>query len=181
MAKVHKWAFLKGKYPTIPMDADWMSKIDMVLDTEIERGESDDDFASKVTVRDLSDAALARRYNEVRGAKDELEAKVAVMNIEIAAYQRLFEQRFEDEGISSKLFEDGTRVTISPEPQVQIEDRAAILEWIHETGQQELLTFNSSTMAALVKNCILEGKVLPPGVNVNMSSRFSRTGSKGKQ
>lgn len=177
MAKASKWAFLKGKYPTIAMDADWFAQIDAVLNSVVVTGESEDDIIEgRVTVRDLPDNALASRYNGVRTAKAELEARISMMNVEIAAYERLFETRFEDEGISSKKFEDGTLISITPQPSVQIEDRQAVLDWIRETKQEELLTFNSSTMAALVKQLILDGKVLPPGINVNMSSRFSKSG-----
>ena len=179
MAKGGKWSFLKGKYPKVPLDGEYIKKVDAILDTLAPAdilGPEEADMP--ITIRNLSDFQLTKLYCKARDRSDELNAELKVLGLEIEAYTRCFVERFEEAGEISKDFADGVSIGIGVEPYPYVKDQQALMGWIKERGMEAVLTLNYQTMASLVKER-LEGKVnepLPAGVDVFMKDRLTCRG-----
>lgn len=176
-----KWAYLKEKYPKIPVDAEYQQKIDAVLDDASEDNPTFKRYG--LPLRELPDNDFKEEYLKRRDELDDINARLKVLNLEIEAMTRLLVARFEDEGTSSVTYDDGVSLGVSPEPYPFVEDPAALLAWIKRKGMEDMLTLNYQTMASLVKER-LEGKVnepLPDGINVYMKDKLSCRGRKTKK
>lgn len=170
-----KWDFLRDKFSKVPVEANYLQKVDAILDAEVQSGPDEFD---RVKVRDLPDFEIKNRYVKVRDEIDELEAKIKALKTEQEAYTRLFVDRMEDEGEASKTFSDGISIGVTVEPYPFVTGPAALVEWVKDRGMESMLTLNYQTMASLVKER-LEGKVnepLPPGVDVYMKDKLTVRG-----
>lgn len=179
-----KWDSFRGKYPKVPLDADYYAKLAAVLDAPAPKealGPAEADLA--LSVRCLSDFQVNKMYVAARDRKDKLVDELKSTELEIEALTRMFVERFEDAGESSKTFEDGVSISVTVEPYPFVADQGKLLSWVRQEGLEALLTLNYSTMASLVKER-LEGKVnkpLPDGVDVYMKDKLTCRGRKKGQ
>lgn len=176
MSKGSKWAFLKGKYDKLPLDADYQAKVDAVLNSPAPKwalGIADSDL--ELSIRLLSDEQVKQLYLRTRKRSDNLAKKMAVLNLEEEAFCRLFCERFEDAGEMSKTFTDGVTIRVSSEPYPTCKDKGALDKWLEKKGLLGLKTLNFQTMQSMVKER-LEGKVneaLPDGIEVYLKDKLS--------
>lgn len=168
-----KWEWLQGKFPKLAPEQGWQERIDTILNSPAFPG-------LKGMVRDLPNPQIVDRYNLARKHKEELEAQVSALNLEIEAYTFLLGERYEDEGVTSKKFADGSTITITvePYPQVKPEGKEDFLNWIKSEGMESMLTLPYQTMASMVKARLEGGQMLPPGVDVFLRSKLSRRAGK---
>lgn len=173
-----KWTKLKGKYPRLPLETDYQQKVNVVLDSQApEFVLSPAEHSGRIyKVRELSDFQIAALYNAARGRKDELEADLKVVDLEIEAYSRLLVDRFEAAGETSKTFDGGTVLSLGDEPYPTVKDQALMMAWLKRKGLESLLTLNYQTMSSLVKNAIQEGSELPDGVDIFIKTKVTRRG-----
>jgi hypothetical protein len=70
---------------------------------------------------------------------------------------------FEREGLSSFTTKSGYRVTVSSTVRATIADKVGGYEWLRENGLGDIITetVNASTMGAVAKGMLEEGKELP--------------------
>lgn len=172
-----KWSHLKGKYPKMPIEADYQQKIDIILDSAapacvLNPAEVKKEFR----IRELSDFQIAQLYQAARNNKEALEAQVSLLNLEIEAYTRLLVTRFEDAGETSKRFDNGIQLIISDEPYPIVTSKDNLFAWLENNGMErlDLMQFSASKMSSLVKGSLAEGKELPGGVDIFMKTSLTR-------
>ena len=170
-----KWATFRKLYPKAPIEATAFDAMNAVLDAPAFQGED------TTRVRDLNNTQLKGLYVQVRQAIDELDAKLSVLNVQKNALTYLFTERFEEDDVTSMKFDDGVMLSEAPEPYPNVKDRATLIAWVKETGQEELLTLNFQTLASMCKQLLLDGKPIPPGVDIYMKSKLSARGIKTTQ
>lgn len=106
---------------------------------------------AKETYLDRRSGPLAAAYKLLRAEKDDLEEKVAALNVRIAAVEQLAWSALEAEGIESVRVAGGGYFGTTEDISVVAEDRDAVRVWIesHELGR--MLTVNAKTLESLVK------------------------------
>ena len=177
-----KWSKLKGSYPKAPIDGTILDKIAAVLDAPAPAEVTSMlEIAKGFRIRDLSDFQIVQLYNSKRQYKDNLEAQIKVLNLEIDAFTSLLVERFDEAGVEKATFDDGTTISINTEPYPYVTSQPALLKWVRDNELEEMLSLNYQTMASLVKDCITNGKKLPDGVDVYLRDKLSRRGGKEKQ
>lgn len=170
-----KWATFRKLYPKAPIEATAFDAMNAVLDAPAFQGED------TTRVRDLNNTQLKGLYVQVRQQIDELDAKLSVLNVQKNALTYLFTERFEEDDVTSMKFDDGVMLSEAPEPYPNVKDRATLVAWIKSTGQEDLLTLNFQTLASMCKQLLLDGKPIPPGVDIYMKSKLSARGIKTTQ
>lgn len=180
-----KWATFRKLYPKAPIEATAFDAMNAVLDAPAYPVEVEGDLnlitADTTRVRDLNNTQLKGLYVQVRQAIDELDAKISVLNVQKNALTYLFTERFEEDDVTSMKFDDGVMLSEAPEPYPNVKDRATLVAWIKSTGQEDLLTLNFQTLASMCKQLLLDGKPIPPGVDIYMKSKLSARGIKTTQ
>jgi hypothetical protein len=173
-----KYEQFRKQYPKAPLEATAFDKINAVLDAPA--FSSIEDPLNQFRLRDLDSTQLCERYVQVRTKIDELEAELSVLEVQKAAMTYLFTNRFEDDDVTSMKFANGVTLGESVEPLPNVKDREALITWIKNTGQEDLLTLNYQTLASITKQALLEGKPVPPGVEVYMKQKLTARGLKTK-
>lgn len=171
-----KYEAFRKLYPKAPIEADAFDRINIVLDGHPYGGS----VHSILRVRDLDNTELCEMYTRIRKELDELEAQVSVLETQKAALTYLFTNRFEEDDVTSMKFANGVTLGESVEPLPNVKDRQLLIDWIKSTGQEELLTLNYQTLASITKQALLEGRPLPPGVEVFMKQKLTARGLKAK-
>ena len=113
---------------------------------------------------------LAKMYRQRRKAKDELDAKLSIAEVELTAVVQRIAVVFEAQDVTSIKLDDGSSVSLQPEPYAQIEDREAFRAWCQTNGFERAMILPWQTMNALTKERLLSGEAEPDGVKA-----FSRT------
>lgn len=152
-----KWAWLRGKFPRLPLDP----KYDDVL------------AAARDTFREKSLSELVALYNAKKDAKDAKERELSEIDADIVALEQLIWSEMERQDIDSVKIGD-YRFTRKPEPAARAEDKAALLEWALE-NMRDNLSLHPSTLTAIVKAALEANEDIPPGVTVNVRDTVSRT------
>ena len=194
-----KWSHLKGVYANVEIDADTQAKIDTVLDSPAEKTEARlklelqyaFDFAGElqqtiieaetvdhIKIRDLDNERLHELYIMVRRREEQVNQLSSTVALEKEALTREFINRFEEDGVSSMTFKSGLSIGTSPEPYPVVQDGVKMMAWIKENKLDDLLSLNYQTMASLVKQRLIDGKELPPGIDVFIKDKLSARGLK---
>lgn len=180
MAKPGKWSHLKGKYDKLPLESDYMQKLDVILDSPPSPIMEECIALGATRIRNLTDVQLKDRYLKARQKVDELTNELATYALEVEAYTRLFIKRFDDNDTQSVNFDDGVQLGASFEPYPNVKDKDALMTWVKSKGLEVLLSLNYQTLASLVKER-LEGKVnepIPDGVDIFLKEKLTCRGRK---
>lgn len=110
-------------------------------------------------------AAARRRMKEI----DELKS---ACQVEIDAFGEVLVLKYEAENISSLKMEDGSSVRVEPSPKPVIQDREAFRQWCVEQGLQKEMHLNPGTTGSMVRNMLIAGRDLPPGVKAFMRDKI---------
>jgi hypothetical protein len=128
--------------------------------------------ATKEIIDARTAAALAQGYRDVRAALDELGERERELNLLLEAHKQLLEDAYESEGVDAlKLADDGSTIATQPEPNAKIEDPVAFRRWCIDNGLGSALTLPWTTANAMVKELLLAGKPLPPGVKAYVRTK----------
>jgi hypothetical protein len=167
-----KYEAFRKLYPKAPIESSAFDRINIVLDAPA----FPNDPSNKMRVRDLDTTQLCDLYVRLRKELAEKEVQVSVLETQKAALTYLFTNRFEEVDVTSMKFANGVTLGESVEPLPNVKDSTALKSWIKETGQEDLLTLNYQTLASITKQALLEGKPIPPGVEVFMKQKLTARG-----
>jgi hypothetical protein len=126
--------------------------------------------------------ALGELYNQVREEKEEIEAVLSDVALQLEAINQLVIERMQDQGLSSLKLAAGGSFIIADKPQVSTEDKSKVREWFKKNGLEEMLSVHPSTLTSFVSG-ILEDpidpttgnpKATPDGIKVYMRTTLSR-------
>lgn len=188
-----KWSNLKEKFARFVQEPSYQQKVD--VDKAVLRNHNlkPADWLKEVRILQAAVKSLAetpqalagRKTSPGRGhwcealvvakmIKDLAEDLDSIANLRIEACCQLLIDNLEGEDESKVVNSLGT-FSIQDSPYPSVKDRTSFLTWISETDQEELLTVNYQTMAALVKDKLTKGEELPPGVEVFVKSTIRYT------
>jgi len=187
MAKKRRWSNLKG---VLPADVEttvspWMQKVLVEVDQRA----------------DKSMEALADEYAGLDAQEDEAAKLAAERAIKYKALEMCILKRLEVvKATAGTDMWRGGGMTFSPRfsPRPVVEDKAALMKWIEDTKQQELLTLAAPTLKAIVCEALdtdiaalltVEQRATlspgdpgssqpPPGVKVFLQETITRTAKK---
>ena len=158
-----KWAGLRGTVPAAPVESEYQQKVEL----------------EKQKFLEVSKGTKGIEFDKLYQEKKALEARISEINVTLDALSQLMIKDLEGDGLDAIRLADGTLLSIKDEPYTSIEDRDKFLAWIHESGQDSLLTVHYQTMNAIAKDRLQQGKTLPPGLKVFLKQSITRR--KGKQ
>lgn len=119
---------------------------------------------------------IAKRFNADYLAKKELQEEIKKLNLSLEASTQLIVERFEEDDVTSMKLTDGTHVFLNDKPYCSVVDQDKLFAWIKKGKRTELLGVKTSTLNSMVRDNLLDGKTLPPGIDVFMKTDLSRRG-----
>lgn len=147
-SKDKKWAFLRGRLPLANEDPTY-DEVIAALRREYEGQPI---------------VAVVEAWNAAEEFKAALKQNLSELDARIVACERvMLEHLIEDEMESVTLA--GVTLSRKPEPVITTTDKAALRAWAAE-HMPDNLALHSSTLAAVVKDALLNGQELPAGVEV---------------
>ncbi len=161
-----KWAGLKGKLPAFEQPKEWQVKIDEVKKSYVE----------------LSPVELIQGYDLQRDVKRKLEERVKFQNTMLEALSQLGVVELEATDTQKLTTSKGLIGYIGSEPYSTVSDRELWLKYIRASKQTSLLTVMWQTQNAIVKECLMAGKPVPPGLTVYYKTALHvRGGNSGEE
>jgi hypothetical protein len=115
---------------------------------------------------------------ESRITKAQLEKQVKDENLIIAALDQLLVDKMEGEDYTNLKLGNGISLSIKDDVYATVKDKPKFNEWVRETDQEDLFTVNYQTMSSLVKNNLINGEELPPGIDVYFKQSITVRGVK---
>ncbi len=173
-----KWTKFRKKLPRLEPDTDYQEKVNREKARILKL--ADKQKPTKADAEVANAAFLGRQMAQARRAKDRLEDKLYDENITITALDQLLVDRLEGEEQESVTLRDGVTFGLKDDIYPQVEDRGKLFAWIKLTGQAALLTVHHSTLKAVVKDRLENGRPAPPGTKVFIKTTVSIRGLKGK-
>lgn len=179
-----KWSNLKDKFAKFVQEPEYQQKVSVekavltargftpqawadnievlraVLDSMVD---NTDQSLDPVTVPDR--AAWFKAMVVAKQIKDLAEDIEKVVNLRLEALDQILVDNLEGEDESKIVNSLGT-FSLVDSPYPKVADKPAFLGWVRETDQEEILSVNYQTMAAIVKAKIEKGEELPAGVEV---------------
>lgn len=176
-----KWAFLqtikdavtgRPKFPPLPEDSDYQQKINAVKDalrTRVASGVAKGEAAS-------DHAAIVAMFEAAYDEKDRLEEATSANNLEIAALEQMLRVSMETQGVQDGFKSERFTYFPQPSPYPKVDDKAKLLAWVKESGQEELLSLNYQTLRGIVAEALGPNgsRVIPDGVTVFVKESISR-------
>lgn len=191
-AKGSKWAKIKTQFPKIALDGDYASKIDAVRNAPVPLCDLNTVPSSIMTaetivevgstpLRALEFEKVVKVYNLYRDKKEELENELSTINLKIEAVEAGIEEHYEAHDLLTQKFDDGSSLTVSPDPVVTVADDTAFYAWVKADPERvsrfKLAEYiNPQTTKSGIKE-LLEKDVkaaLPPGVEVFYQNKLTR-------
>lgn len=185
-----KWAKLKSQFPKMPVDADYSEKINAILnapvpfDDLIGIGET---IVPDVTVplRTYALKGVVRVYNYYRDEKERLENELSTLQAKLEAAEFCIEEYYDAHDLLTQKFEDGSSITVAPDPVVNVVDEVAFYAWVLENADRKRdykmrEYVHPGTAKAQVKTRLENKELLandtavPPGVKVFYQNKLTR-------
>lgn len=194
--KGSKWAKIKSQYPKLALDGDYASKIDAVLNSPIPSA----DITDEMLLRSSSDVLKQRQlfnllletplraldfidvvkiYNLYRDKKEELENELSTLNLKLEAVEFKIEEHYEAHDLLTQKFDDGSSITVAPDPVVSVGDDAAFYAWVKadpdRVSRFKLAEYiNPQTAKSGVKELLEKNAPPPPGIEVFYQNKLTR-------
>ena len=109
-------------------------------------------------------AWLAAQYAELRKQKDELEAELSTIQVDLDAVTQMMEAQFEVEGIDSMRMPGVGKVRLEPGIYPKVTDPEKFRQFcLADPDLSKKLTLHSSTAQSLIRKMLLAGEPEPPG------------------
>jgi hypothetical protein len=129
---------------------------------------------------DRTPDGLARLYIQLIDAKKAADALTKPVHAMAVAVEELMLQEFEARGLDELVIE-GRTVKFDNGLSTKTTDPAAFYEWVREAGLEGLLTMHAGRIGSIVKERILEGQTIPPGIEVkSWRQAWPRVGSEAE-
>jgi hypothetical protein len=168
VAKDKKWAFLRGKLPSLGADPEYAEVIG----------------ALRARYAEMTIQQVIAAWNRCSEKKAKLNQDLSEVNADLVAFEALVKEYLEREQMESIECE-GVRLTRSPEPVVKVVDKAKLMAWVEE-HYPEMISIHHSTLLALTKDALTprpEGQEQPPipeGVEIDLYEAVSRRKTGGR-
>lgn len=118
---------------------------------------------------------LAKGYALVRRFKDFVDELDSQANLVKAAYEKLIEDQYENEGVRSLTVTGVGSLRTQPEPHTRVVNRDEFREWCIKNGLERSLSLPWQTANAIVKERLLAGDSLPEGVEAESKTKLVLT------
>jgi len=181
VAKGSKWAKLRDQYPKLPLDAEYEQKVEAILNAPIP---ADDQVGADIITGDQPLRALPLNqvvafYNLLREDIEELNNQLHALNAKLEACEFKISEHFEANDILTQKFEDGSSITVAPDPVVSVENESQFIGWVSADDARKAqfklkLTVHPSTTKSEVKKLLEENAEVPPGVRVFYLNKLTR-------
>lgn len=141
---------------------------------------------SEETPVELDDQLLLSIYDHARETQEECEKLQSKLNVIIEGCSQIFCERFESRDVTSQKFRDGSQLVLKDEPYPFLDtknDPAAkdkFYAWLKKQKLTSLLTLNAQTMKSMIKERLLNGETIPPGIDVFMKTSVTRIRAKNE-
>ncbi len=160
-----KWSEYRKQFQLLPVDPEWQDKV-----TQLARG-----------FRKLSHVELGRAFSRAKLAKQKLEDKLKLMNVELEALTQLLVRWFEDHEQEKFTLMSGITISLKDDVYPQVDNQAAFFSWIKATRSAYLLSVHHKKLEGLVKGKLEAGEKLPPGIKVFFKTSVARRGKFEKE
>lgn len=167
-----KYSSFKGKLTQFTQEQEYQDRVNEMKAEIIQSLEAT--LGRNPTLTDFGNRLVRARLEKVR-----LEALVKAENLVIAAMDQTLVDQLEDQSYSNLKFENGVTLSIKDDVYSKVSNKPVFHTWISESGNEDLLSVNYQTMNSLVKNSLLEGKEIPPGIDVYFKQSIAVRGMKG--
>lgn len=174
MPKGSKWAGLREKYPKMPMDAEYGERVEVVLNSPVPGG-------TDVPLRAMPFNEHIQLYNYLRNGLDKLDDLKSEMNLQLEAVEHLIAGYYEAHDILTQKFDDGTSITVAPDPVVSVANETEFYGWLKAEPDRAVdykmreYVF-PATVKSQVKWLLENGGEPPPGVAVFYQNQFTSKG-----
>ena len=157
-----KYSSLRGKIPDFVPEANYQTKVN----------ERKQELLGDVPNPEHANVAyLAYLYSSQRDKKSELEDQVKDINMTLAALEQVIGEKMQTDQQQSLTLTGGASLYLQDDIYPATEDRNAVIQWVKDTNQEQLLSITPQTLKGLVRTLLEEGKDVMPGVKV-----FLKTG-----
>jgi hypothetical protein len=114
---------------------------------------------------------------KARQEKDRLEALIKDENLMIAAMDQELVELLESQDWTGVKLGNGISLSIKDDVYVKVADKESFHKWVEE-NDPDLFTVNYQTMSSLVKNKLVDGEEIPPGVEPYFKQSITVRGGK---
>jgi hypothetical protein len=159
-----KYTQLKNQLQRFVPEGDWQAKVDVVK--------------QRLRAASSNPAFWGEDFKASRAHKDKLEAEVKELNTELEACSQLLLEWMESHELTRMDLASGGSLWIKDDPYVKVNDPPALLKWIRAKKMGGLLTIHWQTLNSIVKEDLVAGKKLPPGVDAWMKTTVRLRGGK---
>jgi hypothetical protein len=131
--------------------------------------------------RPISVKTIGEIYVKARQEKERLEDLEKAQNLIIETTNQMLVDLLEGLDASSVKLRNNITISMKDDVYVTVNDKEAFYKWIHEESLEDLLTVNYQTMAAMVKNKLIEAQPIPPGIDTYFKASIRMLGGKYDQ
>lgn len=126
----------------------------------------------------VSASTLGLVLVKARLEKERLEDLVKSQNLIIEAMQQELVDLLESQDFTSLKLGNGVSISIKDDVYCTVKDKQKFNSWVRETEQEDLFTVNYQTMSSLVKQKLIEGEDIPPGIDTYFKQSIMVRGGK---
>ena len=165
-----KYSHLKDSLTRFAGEPEYQDRVNSKKDEIKEQLKSDGQIVSA--------ASLGLILVRARQEKERLEDLVKAQNLIIEAMQQELVDLLESQDFTSLKLSNGVSISIKDDVYCSVKDRAAFNKWVRDEGLEDLFTVNYQTMSSMVKNFLIEGKDVPPGIEPYFKQSIMLRGGK---
>jgi hypothetical protein len=152
------------------------------LEPEIEALQTDWEALLQSVVGTLGGGIKTMKLVKAYGLARELKDGVAVMasqaNLLCDALEQFLKEAYEAEGLTSLNVDGLGTLSINPQPVGKVIDKDAFRQWCMANGYEEALSLPHQTMSSIVRERLLEGHAMPPGIEARIDDDVRLTREK---
>ncbi len=165
-----KYSHLKDSLTRFQSEPEYQERVNKKKD-EIKQTLKDE--GQVVTVK-----TLGLVYIKARIEKDRLEELVKAQNLIIEAMQQELVDLLESQDFTSLKLDNGVSISIKDDVYVTVKDKSTFHQWVRDNELEDLFSVNYQTMSSMVKNKLIDGEELPPGIDTYFKQSIMMRGGK---
>ncbi len=120
---------------------------------------------------------LVEEYMQLRLVKEQKEAELKDVDLQLDSILQMLEKQYEAEGIQFLKLADGSSLGMHVEPHAVVTDQQALKQWAIRTGIGDLVTLPWPTANSQLKLALEKGQPEPDGVEAYLVTKWSRRGA----
>lgn len=165
-----KYSHLKNTLTRFTAEPDYQERVNRKKD-EIKQNLKDEGL-------NPSASNLGLILVKARLEKDRLEDLVKAQNLIIEAMQQELVDLLESQDFTSLKLGNGVSISIKDDVYVTVKDKQVFHTWVRESNLEDLFSVNYQTMSSMVKNKLIDGEELPPGIDTYFKQSIMVRGGK---